>query len=103
METVETFTDVLDNQITVVKAIGFAHWASYLINGDASGFDISNTPDDPDAGSREQAAADAFVAWIGGSIVDVEGESFFDRPETGGLMGDCVVYVAHVYGTKGGV
>ena len=97
--TVETFKSG-EQTITVVRAIGYAHWASYFINGDASGFDISNTPDDPHAGDRELAAADAFQAWIGGSIVDVEGESFFDSPDNGGLAGDCVVYVAHVYEGK---
>ena len=41
-----------------------AHWACYLINGDATGFDMANTPDDPDAGDREKAEVDGFVEHI---------------------------------------
>ncbi len=37
-----------------------AHWACYLINGDASGFDYSNTPND-NAGDRDQELCDAWV------------------------------------------
>lgn len=77
--------------------VGYAHWASYLINGDRSGLDISNTPSNPDAGDRDVAQADAFAAWLGGYICDVKGESFFATPDAGGkLPGDCVYYIAYI-------
>lgn len=41
-----------------------AHWAPYLFNGDSSGLEYSNTPDDL-AGDRDIAAADAMIADIG--------------------------------------
>ncbi len=78
-----------------VTAIGYAHWASYLINGDATGFDYSNTPDNPDAGDKEQTAADAFAEYMGAPIVSCGDESFFGLPDAGGkLWGDCIEYTA---------
>ncbi len=72
-----------------------AHWASYLFNGDASGLDYYNTPDD-DAGDREIAAADAFIESVGlGSPVGCSEESEFRwRPDysLGGLGCDCLTY-----------
>jgi hypothetical protein len=77
-----------------------ACWASYLINGDASGLDYYNTPDDP-AGDREIAAADAFIESVGlGSPVSCSEESEFRwhpdycaRSADGRkLGGDCLTY-----------
>ena len=57
-----------------------------VVNGDASG--LSN---------EEIAAADKFVAYMGGDIVSCGDDSFFMRPDVGGeLRGDCVEYVALV-------
>jgi hypothetical protein len=57
-------------------------WASYLINGDASGID-----DD------DQREADAFVESVGaGSPVDCEDVGFIRRPDFGKLAGDCQRY-----------
>lgn len=71
-----------------------AHWASYLINGDASGFDYSNTPADPDAGDRELAACDAYVqAHVyahGWRIVGCSDETEFGRFE--GFLTDLLTY-----------
>lgn len=70
----------------IVKGVGLACWASYLVNGDASG--ISD---------QDRFEADAFVAWLGGSVVDVEDETFFGRPDAGTkLAGDCLRYSAIV-------
>ncbi len=54
-----------------------AHWASYLINGDASAFDLANTPSDPSAGDRELQLAQKFETYMGGPVVDVSEETFF--------------------------
>jgi hypothetical protein len=59
-------------------------WASYLINGDASGID-----------ENEKAECDAFLALdkLGnGNCVDCSEESFFAFPENGGMRGDCLNY-----------
>jgi hypothetical protein len=47
-------------------AKGSAYWASYLINGDASGIN-----------PEEQALADAWLEREGGSVVSCEDEPFF--------------------------
>ncbi len=52
-----------------------AHWASYLINGDATGFDYSNTPTSRQ-GDEDLARAQAFEASCGGHVVDVGEASF---------------------------
>lgn len=81
------------------KVTAPAYWASYLINGDASGFDYYNTPDDPTRGDRDLAQAQAFEAWAGGSILDA-GESFFDVlynvPTLGAFTGDVCEYTIAV-------
>lgn len=60
-------------------------WASYFINGDASGLE-----DD------EQKAADAFLAWVDqGSPVDCEDAGFIHRPDSFHVYpfaGDCQTY-----------
>ncbi len=70
----------------IVKGVGLACWASYLINGDASG--ISD---------QDRFEADAFASWLGGTPVDVGEDTFFGRPDAGtNLAGDCVEYSAIV-------
>ena len=73
-----------------------AYWASYLINGDASGFDIANTPDDPDAGTREQLEIDQWLESEGfPRFVDC-GEQYFSWwNEATSLGGDVCDYIAH--------
>lgn len=67
-----------------VTGIGYSCWASYLINGDASGIEDS-----------ERAAADAFAEYMGGPIVSCGDDEFFGTPDAGGnLRGDCVEYTA---------
>lgn len=76
-----------------IKVVAPAHWASYLINGDASGFDYYNTPTS-DNGTRDLAAAQAFEAWCKGSIVSC-GEGYFDVtnvPTLGRFVGDVAEY-----------
>lgn len=69
-----------------------ACWASYLINGDASGLDYYNTPDS-DAGDEEIAAADAFIADVGlGAPVDCSESEFMHRGDYGSLAGDYCTY-----------
>lgn len=60
-----------------------AYWASYLINGDASGID-----------DEEQAACDSFLESIPGWICsDCGNESFFSHcNDAGTLAGDCLEY-----------
>jgi hypothetical protein len=77
----------------IARAVGLACWASYLVNGDASGIS-----------EQDVFEADAFQAWVGGHVVDIEGETFFGRPDAGSrLAGDCVRYVALVGATEGEV
>ena len=73
-----------------------AYWASYLINGDASGFDIANTPDDPDAGTRQQLEIDAWLESEGfPRFVDC-GEQYFSwHNDATNLGGDVCDYIAH--------
>lgn len=73
------------HKIETVTGVGYADWASYLINGDASGIDDDDVK-----------AADKFAEWLGGNITDVSEDTFFDRPDTGGLSGDCATYTATV-------
>ena len=73
-----------------------AYWASYLINGDASGFDIANTPDDPDAGTREQATIDAWLESEGfPHFVDCGDQYFSWHNDATNLGGDVCDYIAH--------
>ena len=82
-----------------VSAIGYAAWASYLINGDDSGI----SPD-------ERKAADEFHGWLAGGycradIVDCDSESFFATPDSPypSLPGDCVEYRALAFRHEWGV
>ena len=64
-----------------------AHWASYIINGDASSFSLY------DDGDAELARIDAYLETINGYCVDVSESSFFsshcDAPnELAGTMAD---------------
>lgn len=62
----------------------YSHWASHLINGDASGLD-----------DKEQAACDAFLKresleeW---TCADVSERTWFGAPDCGGLRGDIALY-----------
>ncbi len=60
-----------------------AYWASYLVNGDASGID-----------AEEQSAADAFLATVPEwRCASCEGEPFFAHSNAAGtLAGDCLDY-----------
>lgn len=80
-----------------------ASWACYLINGDASGFDYCNTPDDK-AGDRDQAECDAWVAALAADnarVVSCEDESTFAdwhdaaRYVSGPKAGDVLAYLIH--------
>ena len=73
-----------------------AYWASYLINGDASGFDIANTPDDPDAGTREQLEIDQWLESEGNPHFVDCGEQYFSwHNDATSLGGDVCDYIAH--------
>jgi hypothetical protein len=83
----------------IVTATAPAHWASYLINGDASGLDYYNTPTSNE-GDKDIALADAFVKYMGGNIVDVSEDTHFSRYcDAPGvtLAGDMATYTALVY------
>ncbi len=80
------------SKIEVSEETGLACWATYLINGDASGIS-----DD------DQQDADAFVKFCGGCVVSiVEGSERFGRywgpGKAGGLGCDLVTYIVHIYG-----
>ena len=66
-----------------VEADAPAEWASYLINGDASGIDDADID-----------AADAMIEAIGmGSPVDTSAESFFRHfPDYSTRGADCLTY-----------
>jgi len=73
-----------------------AYWACYLINGDATGFDITNTPDDPDAGTREQLEIDQWLESEGNPHFVDCGEQYFSwSNEATSLGGDVCDYIAH--------
>ncbi len=88
------------SRIEVTTATAPASWASYLVNGDASGFDYSNTPDNR-AGDRDMAACDAWVESLaadGWHVVSCEGESEFAHycdAFPGRFNGDVVTYILH--------
>ncbi len=66
---------------------GPAFWASYFINGDASGFSLNE-----DGGDAEQVEADAMLADIGlGDPVDCGESEFMSHPDYG-MAGDCCTY-----------
>lgn len=70
-----------------------SHWASYLINGDATGFSLND-----DGGDAEIALIDQFVEEIEaeGALVDCSQESFFskyhDAEPYGVLACDCLTF-----------
>ena len=69
-----------------------AHWASYLINGDASSFSLY------DDGDAEIARIDAFCENIGGDCVDVSEESYFSRwNDAGELAGDMAEFTFQIF------
>ena len=77
---------------------GYSADACYYINGDATGYDYYNTPDNKE-GDRFQENADAVItamqADYGHSayITGCSDTSFFDTPDYGSqLKGDCVEY-----------
>ena len=73
------------------------YWASYLINGDGSGFDIANTPDNPEAGDKERAEIAAWVESEGNPYFVDCGEPYFaHRNDANTLGGDVATYTAHV-------
>lgn len=66
----------------ITKVTAPSAWASYLINGDATGID-----------DREQEEADAMVAHIGlGSPTDCDDAGFVSNPDYGAYGGDCQTY-----------
>lgn len=74
------------NGISTVTYSMPAHWASYLINGDASGLDDDDI-----------AQADAAIEDIGlGSPVDVSDSDFRRGGDYGSLAGDYADYTFHV-------
>ena len=73
-----------------------AHWAAYLINGDATGLDIANTPDDPDAGTKELAIIDAWIKHEGNPRFVDCGEQYFSHTnDATNLGGNVCDFVAH--------
>jgi hypothetical protein len=86
--------------IEVTTATAPAHWASYLINDDASVFDYSNTPDDK-AGDRDQAKCDAWIeklaidGWRVAHTEDGSEPEHRHSNDAGTLPGDCLTYVLH--------
>lgn len=85
--------------IEVTTATAPAHWATYLVNGDATGFDYYNTPTDK-AGDRDQARADAWVERLakdGWRVVSCEGEPWFAHScdAVRNFNGDIIEYTLH--------
>lgn len=68
-----------------IEATGPSHWASYLVNGDASGIDDS-----------ERALADRFVTDCLAGLwpVDCSDAGFMWVHDAGGLGADCQTYVS---------
>jgi hypothetical protein len=89
---VESFRDAAGKLVEVVTAVGFTYWASYLVNGDASGIDDADVE-----------AADKFQAYLRGDahaidVTDVSEDNWFGRPDFGSnLAGDCCTYTALLY------
>ena len=73
------------------------YWASYLINGDATGFDIANTPQDPEAGTREKQEIDDWLASEGNpQFVEVSEDTWFAHTnDATSLGGDVATYTAY--------
>ena len=75
-----------------------AHWASYLINGDATSFSLND-----DGGDAEIALIDEIVADIdtkGGALITCSEESFFskyhDAQPYGVLACDCLEFTFYL-------
>jgi hypothetical protein len=65
--------------IEITTATAPAHWACYLLYGDASGFDYYDTPAD-NAGERDKADCDRWVDRLsaeGWRITCPDGEPYF--------------------------
>ena len=74
------------SKLEPITATAPSHWAPYLVNGDDSGME-----------SYEAREADAFAAWLGGSIVSCEDAGFLrhhDAQQFGTLAADCQTYTA---------
>lgn len=75
------------SRLEPVTATAPSHWASYFINGDASGM-----------AAAERIQADAFAEWLGGSIVTCEDAGFMRSHDAmrvcGALASDCQIYTA---------
>lgn len=85
--------------IEVTTATAPAHWVSYLVNGDASGFDYYNTPEDK-AGDRDKAACDTWTARLaedGWYVVSTDDEEshFAHSNDADTLPGEVITYVLH--------
>lgn len=65
------------------EATAPAHWAPYLINGDASGFDFSSDPADEEACYAMEREL--------GHCVDAESAGFVPYPDYG-EAGECCVF-----------
>lgn len=78
-----------------------AHWASYLVNGDASSFDYCNTPACA-AGDRDLAQCNAWLddlaleGWRVVSTVD-DSEAYFAEIQINGrrFVGNVLTYILH--------
>lgn len=82
--------------LTPVTGTAPSHWASYLINGDASGLDQS-----------EIDQASKFIAWLGAMPVSCDDAGFMWTHDAmrvcGTLASDCQTYVALVETKEKGV
>lgn len=85
--------------IEVTTATAPAHWASYLINGDASGFDYSNTPNNKQ-GDKDQAECDAWTERLykdgGWYVVSAEGKPFYKNVTDANVFHcEALTYILH--------
>ena len=74
--------------MTIHEYDGYAHWASYLINADASGLEDSDVAECDAWFARARAACGSNYP----HPVGCSEESRFGRPSFGGLPGDIVTY-----------
>lgn len=75
-------------KLSSVSGTAPSAWASYLVNGDASGIS-----------EEDIAQANAFAAWMGGPIVGCDDYGFTSRHDAirfGALGADCQTYTALV-------
>lgn len=76
-------------KIETVELTAPSAWASYIINGDASGIT-----------DAEQDAADQFLGTVDGECVDVSGEEFMtyhDARQFAPYAADCSTYTFVLY------